>query len=76
MTLFGGTSYICRSARSAMGACCPRHAISLHTTPEDAGETVSRLMSAIDKALDEGFVAPKPGSAKQRLRERAEQRVA
>lgn len=47
-----------------------------HTTPEDVGETVTRLTSAIEKALAEGRLAPKPGAAKQRLRERAKQRAA
>ncbi|HVA18933.1 MAG TPA: hypothetical protein VMU55_02020 [Solirubrobacteraceae bacterium] len=44
------------------------------TTPEDVGETVSRLTSAIENALAAGRSAPKPGSAKHRLRERAKQR--
>jgi hypothetical protein len=47
-----------------------------HTTPEHVGETVARLTSAIEQALDAGRLAPKPGDAKQRLRERAKQRAA
>jgi len=46
-----------------------------HTTPERVGETVARLTSAIEQALDGGRLAPKPGDAKQRLRERAKQRA-
>jgi len=45
-----------------------------HTTPEDVGETVTRLTSAIENALAAGRSAPEPGSAKRRLRERAKQR--
>jgi hypothetical protein len=47
-----------------------------HTTPEHVGETVARLTSAIEKALAEGRLASKPGTAKERLRERAKQRAA
>jgi hypothetical protein len=41
-----------------------------HTTPEAVGETVQRLTDAIEKALSSGQHAPRPGSGKQRLRER------
>jgi predicted transcriptional regulator len=47
-----------------------------HTTPEDVGETLTRLTGAIENALAEGRLAPKPGDAKQRLRERAKQQRA
>ena len=47
-----------------------------HTTPEDVGETVARLTDAIEKALGERRLAPKPGEAKQGLRERSKQRAA
>lgn len=47
-----------------------------HTTPEDVSDTVARLTGAIERALANGNHAPKPGAAKQRLRERAKQRAA
>jgi hypothetical protein len=47
-----------------------------HTTPENVGETVARLTGAIERALAEGQLAPKPTAAKRRLRERAKQRAA
>jgi hypothetical protein len=46
-----------------------------HTTPEDVGDTVARLTSAIENALANGRHAPEPGAAKRRLRQLARQRT-
>lgn len=58
------------------GSVLPEARDLAHTTPEDVGETVARLTGAIESALADGRLAPRPGAAKRRLRERAKQRAA
>jgi hypothetical protein len=58
------------------GSVLPEARDLAHTTPEDVGDTVARLTGAIENALANGRHAPKPGTAKRRLRERAKQRAA
>jgi len=58
------------------GSVLPEARELAHTTSQDVGETVARLTSAIENALADGRVAPRPGAAKQRLRERDKQRAA
>ncbi len=58
------------------GSVLPEARDLAHTTPQDVGETVARLTGAIESALADGRLAPRPGAAKRRLRERAKQRAA
>src|ERR1700681_4546605 len=46
------------------GSVLPEARQLAHTTPEDVGETVARLTGAIERALTEGRLAPRPGDAK------------
>lgn len=58
------------------GSVLPEARDLAHTSPEDVGATVERLTKAIERALASGRRAPEPGSARQRLRERAAQQAA
>lgn len=46
-----------------------------NSTPETAGEIVERMTEALESALSQGITAPRPGSGKERLRQRGRERA-